>query len=207
MLFLVGNNMKPAHVGLSPDMPYFRPPAESGLEAPPITYLHLYECDNFSIGIFCLPPTAVIPLHNHPGMTVLSKLLFGSIHIKSYDWASAMPSNSINPQPSREARIRLARLHTGSNFTAPCDATVLYPSDGGNLHCFTALTSCAILDVLGPPYSDVDGRPCTYYHDVDSIPEEEREGYAWLEERERPESFAVVGAIYHGPKLEKRRKF
>lgn len=32
-----------------------------------------------------------------------------------------------------------------------------------------------------------------------SAPEEEREGYAWLEERERPEEFAVVGAMYTGP--------
>lgn len=32
-----------------------------------------------------------------------------------------------------------------------------------------------------------------------SVPEEERDKYAWLEEREKPEELAVVGAMYEGP--------
>lgn len=48
-------------------------------------------------------------------------------------------------------------------FTSPCDTSVLYPTSGGNIHSFRAVTSCAVLDVLGPPYSDIEGRNCTYY--------------------------------------------
>lgn len=57
----------------------------------------------------------------------------------------------------------LAKVNTDAVFTAPRRTSVLYPTTGGNLHCFTAVTSCAVLDVLGPPYSDDEGRSCTYY--------------------------------------------
>jgi len=206
------DEMKPEDVGLKPEMPYFQ--TQVARRTPPITYLHLYESDKFSMGIFCLPPSGVIPLHNHPGMTVFSKLLFGTMHIKSYDWVVDAPSNTsadVNPSEVTAPPVRLAEVKVDSNLTAPCNTSILYPADGGNMHCFTAVTACAVLDVLGPPYSDPDGRHCTYYlefpfasfsDDGVSVPEEEREDYAWLQEREiTPEDLAVVGAKYAGPKI------
>jgi len=59
--------------------------------------------------------------------------------------------------------MRLAKVKVDAEFDAPCDPSILYPADGGNMHWFTAVTACAVLDVLGPPYSDPDGRHCTYY--------------------------------------------
>lgn len=34
-----------------------------------------------------------------------------------------------------------------------------------------------------------------------SMPEEERTGYEWLQEREKPEKFQVAGKMYSGPKI------
>nr|XP_018684401.1 PREDICTED: plant cysteine oxidase 2-like isoform X2 [Musa acuminata subsp. malaccensis] len=210
------DNVDASDVGLTPKMPYFRRGASEG--RPPITYLHIYECDKFSvcsiismICIFCLPPSGVIPLHNHPGMTVFSKLLFGSLHVKSYDWVN-LPQDSaeiVDPLHFQPPGLRLAKVKTDGTFTAPCRTSVLFPQDGGNLHCFTARTSCAVLDVLGPPYSNPEeGRDCTYYNDSpyasfcgDAELLTDDGEYAWLEERKKPDEFIVVGANYSGPKI------
>ncbi len=53
-----------------------RPPAKplkTCLSTFPSQYLHIYEDEFMSIGIFCFPQGASIPLHDHPGMTVFSR--------------------------------------------------------------------------------------------------------------------------------------
>lgn len=61
--------------------------------------------------------------------------------------------------------VRLARLAVDKVVSAPHGTSVLYPKSGGNLHCFTAITPCAVLDILAPPYLEAAGRRCSYYHD------------------------------------------
>ncbi|GER37423.1 hypothetical protein STAS_13825 [Striga asiatica] len=203
-LAAVLDGMTQEDVGLSPNMPFF-----SSKRAPTISYMHLHECDQFSIGIFCLPPTSVIPLHNHPGMTVFGKLLFGTMHIKAYDWFNGA---SVNTSALNNG-LRMAKLKVDSNFTAPCRTSILYPADGGNMHCFTAKTACAVLDVLGPPYCDPDGRHCQYYFDYPFskfpvegllLDDEDPNGCAWLKERDKPEELCVIGVPYNGPKIIKK---
>ncbi|MED6158331.1 hypothetical protein PIB30_031853 [Stylosanthes scabra] len=91
----------PEVVGLKPDMPYFTVNSDHG--RPTMTYLHIYHCEKFSMGIFCLPPSGVIPLHNHPGMTVF-----------------------------KTPEVRLAKVKIDADFTAPCNPIILYPAHGGD---------------------------------------------------------------------------
>ncbi|KAK4274128.1 hypothetical protein QN277_017406 [Acacia crassicarpa] len=164
---------------------------------PEITYIHIHECDHFSIGVFCFPAGKVFPLHDHPGMTVFSKVLYGSVHVKAYDWikldASGCPTYGDTGIVSAGG---LASSVIDGITKAPREASILFPRSGGNIHSFTALTPCAILDVLSPPYSPDFGRPSTYFSHfpVPSLP-----GYAWLQEKPLPDDLIVKGAPYLGP--------
>ncbi|KAK1665341.1 hypothetical protein QYE76_053500 [Lolium multiflorum] len=158
------NAVTPQDFGLDASMPFFRGDPDG---RPKVTYLHFAECPEFSMGIFFLPMSAVIPLHNHPGMTVFSKILLGSMHIKSYDWVK--PQAGAGRQATRAPDgSRLAKLKTDAVYDASSETVVLYPEDGGNLHRFTATAPCAVLDVMGPPYCHQEGRGCSYYRAVGS---------------------------------------
>jgi len=187
---------------------------------PIITRTTVYSCRNFSIVIFFLPPTAVIPLHNHPGMTVFSKLLRGSLHIKSYDWVvdpdDLAGSGAGGLTPADNNHMRLAKVVLDADLRAPCDALVLYPESCGNMHRFTAATPCAVLDVLGPPYSK--RRDCTYYQDipypnhdapngknetgdVDATDEKTKVRLAWLKETNKPQDLKMYEVPHKGPPI------
>ncbi|URE11452.1 2-aminoethanethiol dioxygenase [Musa troglodytarum] len=194
MLQLLLDKMRPEDVGLSTEILFFK--AQSSSEGARITYSTIYKCRNFSMCIFFLPPSAVIPLHDHPGMTVFSKLLLGSMHIKSYDWLDSTPS----------ANLRPAKLVVDSDFTAPCDTSILYPTTGGNIHSFTAITPCAVLDVLGPPYSrEEEDRDITYYRDYPDGAIVENGGkdhcLGWLEVIDISEDLKMDGVEYLGPQV------
>ena len=165
-----------------------------------------------SMGIFVFPPFSKIPLHDHPGMCVLSRVLYGSLERLSLDLpkdreVTDSRSNSTHKGifNSFDSHCRMSWRNLAScqgtrafkkrvDYLEAPDCTVLYPFEG-NLHEFHAGPhGAAVLDVLFPPYEDHD-RDCTFYHVVDDIADKIGNSF-WLIPTGQPEDFHCVSGRY-----------
>ena len=114
----------------------------------PWTERLLFERPDVHASLFLVPVGRELPLHDHPEMTVLLRVLAGRLEIRSFDWVPGSPG---------QARARPART------VGPRDrCDVLGPRDG-NLHHLRALEDTAFVDLFSPYYDEAAGRPCTYF--------------------------------------------
>ncbi|XP_016406525.1 2-aminoethanethiol (cysteamine) dioxygenase a isoform X2 [Sinocyclocheilus rhinocerous] len=148
---------------------------------PPVTYMHICETDVFSMGVFLLKSGASIPLHDHPGMNGMLKVLYG----KGDD-------------------VRKAVLRTSGQFSDQSGPCVLTPLKD-NLHEIDAEEGpAAFLDILAPPYDPDNGRDCHYYRVLQTAgkkSEQSGEDEAWLLEIPQPDDFWCGGEPYPGPEV------
>ena len=140
------------------------------------TYLGIVENDEYAIAAFILEPHATIPLHDHPNMTVLSRVVRGSLRVTSFD---------VDNEGKARRSITL--------MTSADGPAALFPSVD-NVHEFQAGAGGAVvLDVIVPPYDEDAGRACHYFEAV-AI----RGGVFELREIPEPADFECLGAVYNG---------
>jgi hypothetical protein len=172
-------------------------------------------------------PYARIPLHDHPGMCVLSRVLYGDLQRFSLDLAKEeeqdlhhnMISDSHHAGEGKRRHNWLGsifhRVDTSSRQKLPKgskhayknhvdklqapDVSVLYPYEG-NLHEFVAgPNGAAVLDVLLPPYDNVQNRDCTFYtvHEITSSwPKPSGKEPCYIVPTGQPENFHCISGQY-----------
>jgi hypothetical protein len=146
------------------------------------------------MGIFVLPPYAKIPLHDHPDMCVLSRVLYGDLERMSLDLV-AHENNKASSTISYPPGTKRARQQHVDYLQAP-QVTVLYPLEG-NLHEFRAgPNGAAVLDVLLPPYNN--SRDCTFYHVYPALDESDngQEVFYYIIPTGQPEDFHCISGQY-----------
>lgn len=72
------------------------------------------------------------------------------MHVRGLDW--------VKHQPAAVAADELAEVALDTNLSSGSAPAALFPTDGGNIHQLTAITPCAVLDLLAPPYNPSGGR-------------------------------------------------
>ena len=172
---------------------------------PPLEYLKLHESAAFAMGVFCFPENGKIPLHDHPGMTVVSKLLYGRVRVLSYDWAKTEDEDSgvvvdcdadVSTRGSGDWRAgrgprysRPSPLFRCTRATRTCTCS----TRSRTRRCWTSSrrrtpSATGAIANTGRETPSARGEPCG-------------ENEAWLLETECPESFQVNRGSYVGPRV------
>lgn len=169
------NALRPDHFGIHV------PTAQIARTMNDVHYWKLWESDTIDIGIFFMPPGSSIPLHNHPGMSVVTRVLYGSASVTSYDVVSdsevqrleqgseivyndaTFSEDAVDPTGGKISWARVSR----EGVCGPETTTWLDPRRF-NLHNIQASSEigCALLDVMVPPYDNAN-RDCHHFKVLD----------------------------------------
>lgn len=182
--------------------------------APPVTYMHIYETDTFSMGVFLLKTGASIPLHDHPGMYGMLKVIYGKVRISCFDRLDKPREGAsgvqFNPplMPFQGSSLRPSVLRSVGEYTEESGPCVLSPQKD-NIHQIDSVDGpTAFLDILAPPYDPDEGRDCHYYKVLHGNceaagrrSEAQEQGDLWLMEIPQPSEFWCGGETYPGPKV------
>lgn len=92
---LLMDALTPEQLRLSP------PPAGAHPEGTTIRTQCVYEDALLELVVFIFPAGASIPLHDHPNMSVFSKVLYGQLSMTSYDWLVPPTPDELHSAPAR----------------------------------------------------------------------------------------------------------
>lgn len=160
----------------------------------PVIYLLIYEDADVNICVFILRKGVRMPMHDHPGMHGLLKVVHGCIKVQSYT-----PLEQPNPPG-----LRPAVKHPPVIRNADQPPLSLCPNEE-NIHEIMSLDGpAAFLDILSPPYGldtrEGSDRDCHYYEQLGLVNDLDT-SKVWLTRIPSPSEFWCDQAQYQGPPL------
>lgn len=132
----------------------------------PVTYIDIYEDSEVSMGIFILKPGMKLPLHNHPQMHGLIKVIGGRVKITSYSLNTDKTKEIDKRNPGMTKFLTVERCP--EIFVDTTDGCCVLEPDKRNLHEVESVGGpAAFIDILAPPYETiipgVGVRKCSYF--------------------------------------------
>jgi len=199
-LIALTNNIKAADVGLPDEAATLRR-LLFRLNAP-ICHINIMDSPRFTMSIFIIRKGMKLPLHDHPGMTGIIKVLYGTIKITSYR-ARGRDNALTLDEHSNLMEIPVTR-HPDVIVDPSSDCQVLTPYVG-NFHTLQSVgDDAAMFDILAPPYDEQ--RECNFYHEVPTVDVCGEDGATgtdvFLQRIPQPPSFYCDQLDYMGPSLE-----
>ncbi|KAK3921415.1 2-aminoethanethiol dioxygenase [Frankliniella fusca] len=162
--------------------------------------IHICDSDIATMQVFVLHKNQQMPIHDHPQMIGILKVIKGCVRINSYTlkgYERKVAGGSI--------------LQTSKVTVEVCKgdpACILTPSER-NFHSIIAVNGeAAFLDILSPPY--FTRRPgqelnvCNYYREGGLAGGADAENLVRLEEIPPPEDYWTVKGEYKGPKIDQQ---
>ncbi|KAK7446623.1 hypothetical protein BaRGS_00040255 [Batillaria attramentaria] len=174
----------------------------------PVTYIHLWEDDTFSMGIFVVKGGGRLPLHDHPGMFGLIKVIHGTLKIISLSEVEGVPvPDDVNMQVKRWQKPRLKSVTVDrEGIVSSGDGCCQLTPSRGNFHEITAVSDvAAFVDILAPPYNKSQDRDCHYYSEVlKNSASASARNVKWLIPVPQPLDFWCDTVDYTGPHINVR---
>ncbi|XP_067652243.1 2-aminoethanethiol dioxygenase-like [Haliotis asinina] len=170
----------------------------------PVTFIHVYKNDIFSMRIFVIKPSGRIPLHDHPGMFGLCKVIHGSVHLRSFTETEEQDIQDSCFQHLREnpSVLKSVHLHQDLIVTSKDGCCFLTPREGNYHEILPVDGMAAFLDVLAPHYSQ--GRECHYFEELGSnvlSSDVTDVGVRWLKQIQAPSDYWCDRLVYKGPSI------
>jgi hypothetical protein len=113
--------------------------------------MEICNVSKFTLAVFILPAGSRLPIHDHPQMCVLCKLVTGTLSYRSFT------AELSSKDPKEEILYDCTEVIKSEN-----DPSWYLTPTRGNFHELTAHENCVLFDALLPPYQEPE-RPCSYY--------------------------------------------